>query len=131
MRKITILLALLIFTVSQGAFAQKTITGKVISSEDGLGMVGVPVVVKGTTIGTATDIDGAFSLNVPADAVTLVVSFIGMKSVELPIGTQTNFEITMTPDVLTLGDKVTVVCLGKDKMGRMSFSIKDVPAEAK
>ena len=39
--------------------------------------------------------------------------------------------INRVEDVLTLGDKVTVVCLGKDKMGRMSFSIKDVPAEAK
>jgi len=111
MRKITILLALLLFAVSQGAFAQKTITGKVISSEDGLGMVGVPVVVKGTTIGTATDIDGAFTLNVPADATTIVVSFIGFKTVELPLGTQTSFEVTMTPDVLTLGD-VVVTALG-------------------
>ena len=39
--------------------------------------------------------------------------------------------INRVEDVLTLGDKVTVVCLGKDKMGRMSFSIKDVPADAK
>ena len=38
--------------------------------------------------------------------------------------------INRVEDVLTLGDKVTVICLGKDKMGRMSFSIKDVPAEA-
>ena len=39
--------------------------------------------------------------------------------------------INRVEDVLTLGDKVTVICLGKDKMGRMSFSIKDVPAETK
>ena len=39
--------------------------------------------------------------------------------------------INRVEDVLTLGDKVTVICLGKDKMGRMSFSIKDVPADAK
>ena len=39
--------------------------------------------------------------------------------------------INHVEDVLTLGDKVTVVCLGKDKMGRISFSIKDVPADAK
>ena len=39
--------------------------------------------------------------------------------------------INHVEDVLTLGDKVTVICLGKDKMGRMSFSIKDVPADAK
>ena len=62
MRKIAILLAFLLFAGLQGAFAQKTITGKVTSAEDGLGMAGVPVVVKGTTIGTATDIDGAFTL---------------------------------------------------------------------
>ena len=72
MRKITTLLALLLFAVSQGAFAQRTITGKVVSSEDGLGMPGVTVMVRGTTTGTATDIDGNFSLNVPNDA-TLVV----------------------------------------------------------
>ena len=39
--------------------------------------------------------------------------------------------INRVEDVLTLGDKVTVICLGKDKMGRMSFSIKDVPADAR
>ena len=58
MRKITTLLALLMLLVSQGAFAQRTITGTVISSEDGLGLPGVTVMVKGTTIGTATDING-------------------------------------------------------------------------
>ena len=42
-----------------------------------------------------------------------------------------NERINHVEDVLTLGDKVKVVCLGKDKMGRISFSIKDVPAEAK
>jgi len=111
MRKITILLAFLLFAGLQVAFAQKTITGKVTSLEDGLGMVGVPVVVKGTTIGTATDINGAFSLSVPADAATLVVSFIGMKTVELPIGSQTVFNVVLEPDMLALGD-VVVTALG-------------------
>ncbi|HNW57006.1 MAG TPA: SusC/RagA family TonB-linked outer membrane protein, partial [Bacteroidales bacterium] len=111
MRKITILLALLLFAGLQGAFAQKTITGKITSADDGLGMVGVPVVVKGTTIGTATDIDGAFSLNVPADATTLVVSFIGMKTVEMPIGSQTVFNIVLESDMKALGD-VVVTALG-------------------
>ena len=56
---------------------------------------GVPVVVKGTTIGTATDVDGAFTLSVPNDAATLVISFIGMKTVELPIGSQTTFNVLL------------------------------------
>ena len=110
MRKITILLALLLFAVSQGAFAQRTITGTVISSEDGLGMPGVTVMVKGTTIGTATDINGNYSLNVPNDA-TLVVSFMGFRSVEMAVGSQTRINATLEPDVLTLGD-VVVTALG-------------------
>ena len=111
MRKITILLAFLLFAGLQGAFAQKTITGKVTSLEDGLGMVGVPVVVKGTTIGTATDIDGNFKLSVPNDATTLVISFIGMKPQELPIGNQTVFNVVLQSDVTALGD-VVVTALG-------------------
>lgn len=129
MRKITILLAFLLFAVSQGAFAQKTITGKVTSSEDGLGMVGVPVVVKGTTIGTATDIDGAFTLSVPNDAQTLVVSFIGYKTVELPIGTQTTFNVTLAPDVLALGD-VVVTALGISRQAKaLTYATQSVSTE--
>lgn len=110
MRKITILLALLLFAVSQGAFAQKTITGKVTSAEDGLGMAGVPVVVKGTTTGAATGIDGAFTLNVPNDA-TLVFSFIGFKTQEILVGAQSVINVTLSPDVTALGD-VVVTALG-------------------
>ena len=110
MRKITTLLALLLLAVSQGAFAQRTITGKVISAEDDLGMPGVPVVVKGTTVGTATDIDGNFTLNVPNGA-TIVVSFMGYRTVELSVGNQTQFNVTLQPDAIALGD-VVVTALG-------------------
>lgn len=128
MRKITILLAFLLFAVSQGAFAQKTITGKVTSSEDGLGMSGVPVVVKGTTIGTATDVDGAFTLSVPNDAATLVVSFIGMKTVELPIGTQTVFNVAMVPDILALED-VVVTAFGISRQAKaLTYAAQNVNA---
>jgi TonB-linked SusC/RagA family outer membrane protein len=111
MRKITILLVFLLFAGLQGAFAQKSITGKVTSSDDGLGMSGVTVVVKGTAIGTATDIDGAFKLSVPSNAVTLVVSFIGMMTQEIPIGSQTEFNVVMQSDMKALGD-VVVTALG-------------------
>jgi TonB-linked SusC/RagA family outer membrane protein len=106
MRKITILIAFLLFAGLQGAFAQKSISGTVKSSEDGLGISGVTVVVKGTTVGTVTDINGAFTLAVPADAATLVVSFIGMNTLEVPIGNQTVFNVTLTPGILTLQDVV-------------------------
>ena len=125
MRKITILLALLLFAVSQGAFAQRTITGTVISSEDGLGMPGVPVVVKGTTVGTATDINGNFTLNVPNDA-TIVVSFMGFKTIELSVGNQTRINVTLEPDVLTLGDVVvTALGIAKEKKA-LGYAVSEV-----
>jgi len=128
MRKFTILLALLLFAVSQVAFAQKTITGKVTSSDDGLGMVGVPVVVKGTTIGTATDVDGAFTLSVPSDAQTLVVSFIGMKTVELPIGSQTTFNVVLSPNILALDD-VVVTAFGISRQAKaLTYATQNVNA---
>jgi TonB-linked SusC/RagA family outer membrane protein len=130
MRKITILLAFLLFAGLQGVFAQKTITGKVTSAEDGLGMVGVPVVVKGTTIGTATDIDGNFSLSVPNDAATLVVSFIGMKTVELPIENQTVFNVTLEPNVLALED-VVVTAFGISRQAKaLTYAAQNVNTEA-
>jgi len=129
MKKITTLLALLLFVVSQGAFAQRTITGKIISAEDGLGMPGVTILVKGTTVGTATDIDGNFSLNVPNDA-TIVISFMGFRTVELSVGNQTRFDVTLEPDVLTLGD-VVVTALGISRSTRtLTYSVTEVGGES-
>ena len=65
MRKI-LLLGLMLFLVNAVAFSQgRVITGTVTSTEDGLGIPGATVLVKGTTIGTATDIDGKYSINIP------------------------------------------------------------------
>ena len=62
------------------------VTGTVTSHEDGLPVVGASVLVKGTTVGTVTDIDGKFTItNVPSSAGTLVISFIGMKTQEVAI----------------------------------------------
>ena len=103
-KKSTIILATLLFTVLQGAFAQRTITGKVID-ENEQGIPGASVVVKGTTTGMSTDANGNFTLNVPNDA-TIVVSFIGYKTVEIPVETQTLFNVTLETDVNVLGDVV-------------------------
>ena len=74
-----------------------TVKGTVTSGEDGLPVVGASVLVKGTTIGTITDVDGRFSIqNLPASAPTIVVSFVGMKSQELPVS-QEEMEIVLNP----------------------------------
>ena len=68
---------------------QKTITGKV-TDQSGQQLPGVTVVVKGTTIGTVTNTDGAFSLSIPQNAETLQFSFVGMRTQDVPIGNLSN-----------------------------------------
>lgn len=87
------------------------ITGKVTSSEDGNPIPGVSVVVKGTTIGTSTDFEGNYSLNVPTTANTLVFSFVGLKSQEIAIGGRNAINIVMEQDVVGL-EEVVVTALG-------------------
>ena len=72
------------------ATAQVTrVTGNVTSSEDGEPVVGASILVKGTNVGTITDIDGNFTIsNVPSNATKLVVSFVGMQTQEVAIRTQ-------------------------------------------
>mgnify|MGYP006290835729 FL=1 len=65
MRKFTILLAFLIFAGMQAAFAQLEVRGTVTDASDGTKLPGVSVVVQGTTVGTVTDVDGKYMLQVP------------------------------------------------------------------
>jgi len=130
MRKFTIMIAVLLLAGLQCAFAQKTISGKVTSSEDGLGVIGATVVVKGTTVGTTTDMNGAFTLNVPAGAETLSISYVGMKSAEVPIGSQTVFEIVLNPDVLALQD-VIVTAFGISRQAKsLTYAAQSVTTDA-
>ena len=106
MKKEIILLALLLVAVSQGAFAQITIFGSVIDAETGNGIPGASVVVKETIIGGITNSSGNFAImNVPNDAI-LQISFVGYKTVELPVENQTRFEITLEPDAYALDEVV-------------------------
>ncbi len=79
MRKITLWLACIFFSM-QVVLAQRIVTGTVTSADDGSGIPGVTVVVKGTTVGTTTNLDGKYQLDVPANARTLVFSFVGLKT---------------------------------------------------
>ncbi len=80
MKRISLVLSLLFFACSI-AVAQRTVTGTV-SDDSGETLIGASVLVKGTTSGTVTDIDGPFSLNIPANAELLVVSYTGFATTE-------------------------------------------------
>jgi len=112
MRKIALMLVSIVLLGIFVAEAQvKTITGTVISSEDGVGIPGVSVSVKGTTVGTVTNIDGRYSLDVPVDAKTLVFSFVGMKTEEVAIGSQTSVDVSLSPETIGV-DEVIVTAYG-------------------
>ena len=112
MRKSTIMLVFLLFAGVNFAFAQsRTVTGKVTSSQDGLGMPGVSVVVKGTIVGTTTDIDGVYTISVLPAHKALIYSFVGMTTKEVALGNQTTINVVLDPDVFQI-DEVVVTALG-------------------
>lgn len=102
------LLLLLFFTISFSVFAQESqISGRVISASDNTGLPGVNVVIKGTSKGTITDLEGRFSLSVQSPSV-IVFSFIGFKSQEVLYTAQTNFEITLEEEPKELSEVVVM-----------------------
>src|SRR5690606_3485128 len=109
MNKFLLTVMTLLLLSSSASFGQeRTVTGVVTSSEDGSPAPGVNVLVKGTTIGTATDIDGRYSITVPDGNATLVFSFIGFKSIEQSVGSSSTINITMEPDAVQLSELVVV-----------------------
>ncbi|CAN0502277.1 unnamed protein product, partial [Phaeothamnion confervicola] len=88
-------------------FAQdRSISGTVTSAEDGTGIPGVNIIVKGTATGTVTDSDGKYTLSVPASGGSLIFSFIGYSSQEVPIDGKNTFDIQMQLDAKQLGEVV-------------------------
>ncbi len=127
MKKLTIFLAFLMF-VSFHALAQMQITGTV-TGDDGLSIPGVSVVVlNNPTIGTTTDIDGKYSLNVPNNAETLVFSFVGMTTKEEAINGRSVIDVVLESGVLEM-DEVVVVAYGAKRKGAITGSV-DVVDEA-
>ena len=119
-RKLMLLLACLLASIGLViAQTPKKVTGVVISEEDDQPVVGASVLVKGTTMGTVTDIDGKFTIDkVPSSSRTLKVSYIGMKTQEVPIKTGT-IKIVLTPDSEVLEE---VVVTGMQKMDKRLFT---------
>lgn len=96
------------FTVTM---AQVRVTGTVTSAEDNSPLPGVSVLVKGTQIGTITDMDGFYAIDVPQDDALLVFSFVGMDSREIPVSGRTVINVSMTSEYLNL-DEVVVTAVG-------------------
>ncbi|HPF52324.1 MAG TPA: TonB-dependent receptor [Draconibacterium sp.] len=113
MKKLLLFVVALFIGVSTIYAQAKQITGTVTSSDDGSPIPGVSVVVKGTTIGTITNANGEFSLNAPENDI-LVFSFVGMRTVEVPVSTQTIYNVQLENEIIGV-DEVMVVAYGTAK----------------
>ena len=128
MKKLTIFLAFLLF-VSFHALAQMQISGTVTGAADGLSIPGVSVVVKGNeTIGTTTNIDGKYTLTVPSQAETLILSFVGMTTQEVAINGRSVIDVQMEEEVLQM-DEVVVVAYGAQKKASFTGSASVMKTE--
>src|SRR5690554_6881065 len=86
---------------------ERTISG-VVTDENGDPVIGATIVVKGTAIGTTTDLDGIFTLKIPTDVKTLQVSYVGMVTTELTIGDNAQYNVVMEPDAVLMEDLVVI-----------------------
>ncbi len=101
------LLALLL-PLSTSALAQSVVRGTVTDAETGQGLPGASILVQGTTTGTATNLEGQYSLTVPSLDVTLVVSYVGYVTQTIPLEGRTRLDVALAPAALS-GEEVVVV----------------------
>ena len=128
-RKLMLLLACLFVGIGLVTAQTQKITGVVISEEDGQPVVGASVLVKGTTQGTITDVDGNFNLsNVPSSAKTLQISYIGMQTQEVVI--KPNLRVVLKADAQKL-DEVVVTAMGISREKKaLGYAVQDVKSDA-
>ncbi|MEM6840966.1 MAG: SusC/RagA family TonB-linked outer membrane protein [Bacteroidota bacterium] len=112
-----------------GANAQSVVSGQVTSSEDGSALPGVNVIVKGTSSGTVTDIEGNYRLSVPPDGEILTFSFIGFQSQDVEIGNQSSVSIALLPDTRQLSEVVvTAIGIQRDERA-LGYSVETLQGE--
>lgn len=106
---------------------QKSVTGVVKDGPSGDPLPGVSIVVQGTSLGTITDVNGAFSIDVPSDDVVLVFSFVGYARTEVNTTGKTTVDVSLTPDLTTL-EEVVVVGYGTQKKSVVTGAIAKIDA---
>ena len=125
MKKILFVLTCLMFSVA--TMASITVTGTVISAEDGLPVIGASVLEKGTSNGTITDFDGMYELTV-ADNAVLVYSYVGLTSQELKVSGSV-MNVTLKGDAIAM-EEVVVTAMGVvQEKKRLNFAVQNVGAE--
>lgn len=111
--------------------AQQTlqVTGKVTSGEDNTGLPGVNVVIKGTSQGTVTDIEGNYSLQVPSPETVLIFSYVGYLSEEIAVGDKSVVNVSMVPNIQAL-DEIVVIGYGTQQRKNVVGAVDQIASSA-
>ncbi len=126
MKKLSLALVLALFSIS-AMLAQRTIMGTV-SGDDGSALIGATVLVKGTSTGTITDIDGKYSIRVPDAGAVLIFSFTGFATEEVAIGTSNVVDLTMKSGQVL--EEVVVTALGVSRYkNELAYSAQKVEGD--
>lgn len=123
-----LLLLLLLFAATAGFGQHRLITGTVTDAADGSTLPGVTILEKGTANGTTTDAKGNFSLKISTNSKTLIFSFIGMRTIEMPVRESNVMQVKMEATNTTL-DEVVVVGYGAVKKSDLTGSVASIKAE--
>ncbi|BAX78947.1 SusC/RagA family TonB-linked outer membrane protein [Labilibaculum antarcticum] len=126
-KSILLLAFLCLFFAASTIAQEKRITGTVYDSSDGTALPGATVVVKGTSIGTTSDIDGVFNINTSENS-TLIVSFIGYVTQEVALSGETSVKIDLAPDFAELSE-VVVVGYGTQKKIELTGAVSSIKSE--
>jgi TonB-dependent starch-binding outer membrane protein SusC len=110
--------------------AQTTAYSGKVTEQDGTSIPGVSVVVKGQTVGTVTDMNGKFSIQVPAGSRVLIFSFIGLKSQEVTLGANTTIKVVMAAETVDV-EEVVVVGFGTQKKVNLTGAVAAVKVDEK
>ena len=128
MRKLLLFLSFFVFSLATWA-QEKAVSGKVTSVEDGSSLPGVNVIVKGTSSGTVTDIEGNYNLNVPEEA-TLVFSFVGLKTQEVSVSGRSTVDVQMANDVQQLSEVVVTALNVSREKASLGYSQQTLDSDA-
>ncbi len=121
-----LVMVLFLFNTATILAQEKTITGTVTASEDGMPLPGVNVIVKGTSRGVQTDFDGNYSIKASVGEV-LVFSYVGLNTVEISVGASNTVNVELETDNAL--DEIVVVAYGKEKQANVTSAISVVKSD--
>lgn len=130
MRKYLLLTFICYVLALNQVFAQeRSVSGKVTSKEDGSALPGVNVVIKGTTIGTVTDVDGLYRISILQNDATLQYSFIGLSTMEVEVGNKEVIDVQLQADIHQLGEVVVTAAGIERQVKGLGYSVENIEGE--